>query len=149
MSEKISFRARVKSRRNAMQVLYSFHLNERDPNTVIAEYLSDSERCKGMDKDYFRSLVLGTIDARKKLNACFEKHLDRPLKELDPIELSILQLGCYELCCHSEVPWRVIINDAVNLAHMFGGKQSYKYINRLLDIVAAQERGRQTTESEP
>ena len=62
--------------------------------------------------------------------------LDRPAGELDPVERAVLHLGCYELLYHPELPWRVVLNEAVELARMFGAEQSHKYINGVLDKLA-------------
>ena len=71
--------------------------------------------------------------------------LDRPLKDLDPVELAVLQIGYYELVYHPELPWRVVINESVELAKMFGAEQSHKYVNGVLDKLAHTVRAKEIT----
>ena len=85
-------------------------------------------------------MLRGTIAQQEALGELIAPHLDRALKELSPIECSVLLLGAYELTQHPEVPYRVVINEAVELAKTFGGSDGHKFVNGVLDKLAAQVR---------
>lgn len=137
---KYSKRARVKARRNTVQALYEWFMTGKDVADVIAEFENDEQKLAKTDVQYFKSLLRGTIKHSKELDKHIENLLDRPTNELDAIERAILHIGCYELEHHLELPWRVVVNESVELAKMFGAEESHKYINGVLDKVARQLR---------
>jgi len=92
------------------------------------------------DAEFFSNLLLGTLTHHADLEAAVTRHLDRTMTELSPVEFSVLLLGAYELTHHPEIPYRVIINEAVELAKTFGGTDGHKYVNGVLDKLAAQVR---------
>jgi transcription antitermination protein NusB len=92
------------------------------------------------DMPHYRELLNGAIDGAEALRAEFAPYLDRGVDALSPIEHGILLLGTYELKHRAEIPYRVIINEAVELAKSFGGTEGFKYVNGVLDKVAAQLR---------
>lgn len=139
-SPTISKRARIKARRNTVQALYQCFMTDKDVTDIIAEFESDEQKLAKTDIDYFKLLLRGTIKSRNELDALIEKLLDRPVKELDAIERAILHLGCYELKYCIEIPWRVVVNEAIELAKLFGAEESHKYINSILDKVAKELR---------
>jgi transcription antitermination protein NusB len=132
-------RARSRARRLAMQGLYQWQLSGSDAGEVIAQ-LRLSPEAKNTELDYFDALLRNCIAEHTTLTAAFESHLDRPAEQLDPIERAILLLGIYELKACPEVPYRVILNEAVELAKNFGGEDSHKYINAVLDRAAEEYR---------
>jgi N utilization substance protein B len=85
---------------------------------------------------YFKELLHGVADNLALLDAALAKYLDRPIDEVDPVERAILRIGCYEFLRRPETPYRVILNEAINLAKEFGAVQSYRYVNGILDRVA-------------
>jgi N utilization substance protein B len=91
-----------------------------------------------LDQQYFRSLLEQISENSKALDAQLQPLLDRPLQQLDPVEHAILWVGLYELNQPREVPWRVAINEAIELAKRFGASQSHKYINGVLDKLVRQ-----------
>lgn len=103
---------------------------------VITEFEDNRSDLKHADIEYFRDLLRGTSKYCREINDNLAGLLDRPLQELDPVELSVLQIGYYELVYHRELPWRVVINESVELAKLFGAEQSHKYINGVLDKLA-------------
>ena len=131
--------ARTKARRLAVQALYQWYMTANEPHEVEAHLLTTQD-VKKIDVDYFHELVQGVTATAQELDAKFTPVLDRPFEQLDPIELSVLRLGTYELLNQLEVPYRVVINESVELAKMFGASDSFKYINSLLDKVAAETR---------
>ena len=128
--------ARARARRSAVQACYQWLINQQPIKAVIKEFENDRTELKKADQDYFRDLLEGVSRYSRELDDTIAPLLDRPLAEIDPVERSILMLGTYELIHHKELPWRVIVNEAIELAKMFGAEQSYKYINGILDKAA-------------
>jgi len=132
-------RARTRARRLALQGLYQWQLSGALPVEIIAQ-LYASQNTKDTDTDYFEELLDGAIAGSDKLSAAFSTYLDRPAIQLDPIERAILLLSTYELHARPDVPYRVVLNEAVELARKFGAEDSHKYINAVLDQTAAELR---------
>ena len=95
---------------------------------------------KKTDTEYFQTLLRAIPMQATKLDALFTPYLDRAIDDIGPIELSILRIASYELQYGIEIPYRVIINEAIELAKTFGPEESYKYINSILDKVAEKSR---------
>lgn len=128
-------RGRSRARRLAMQGLYQWQLSGADAGEIIAQ-LRLSQEAKNTDLEYFDTLLRNCITEQAALTVAFQPHLDRPSEQLDPIERAILLLGIYELQACLDVPYRVVLNEAVELAKIFGGEDSHKYINAVLDRAA-------------
>jgi transcription antitermination protein NusB len=138
-SKKNNFKAKQRARRFAMQAIYQWHLTQEDFSTIQAKFLAQEEMVS-VDTAYFLLLVQGVLKDRDLLDSHLQKFLDRPLKELDLVELAILRLGAYELLECSEVPYKVVLNEFIELAKMFGATDSYKYINGILHLLAKKNR---------
>lgn len=136
MDEQFSKRARIKARRNAVQAIYQWHMTDVDMHDVISQFKDGRSEIKKADFEYFENLLHGVKKYHVLIQKNYTDFLDRPLSEIDPVELAILDLGVYELLYHPELPWRVIINEYVELAKMFGAEDSYKYINNIIDKAA-------------
>jgi N utilization substance protein B len=130
---------RRRSRELALQGLYQWQLSRKEAVMIAAELAENPEFAKS-DVGYFRTLLNGAIDNAPELEAHIAPFLDRRMSELSPIERSILLLGGYELMRELEVPYRVVINEAVELAKVYGGTDGHKYVNGVLDKLAAQLR---------
>ena len=128
--------ARVRARRSAVQALYQWEMTHDAVDEVIAEFISDRSELKKADVEYFTAMLEGATGKVAEIDTGLMPFLGRPLYELDPVERAILRLGMYELLFHAEVPWRVVVNESVELAKMFGAEQSYKFINGVLDKAA-------------
>jgi len=128
--------ARVRARRSAVQALYQWEMTHEPVEEVIAEFISDRSELKKADVDYFTAVLEGATGRVAEIDTGLTPFLARPLHEMDPVERAILRLGMYELLCHTEIPWRVVVNESVELAKMFGAEQSYKFINGVLDKAA-------------
>lgn len=131
---------RRKARHYALQALYQWHMAGASPRDIEAEFRTDYD-FSVVDLEYFQALLNGVVPEVEGLDALFEPLLDRKLSELDPIELSLLRMGSFELRERIDVPYRVVINEAVALAKKFGASESYKYVNGILDKLARQLRG--------
>lgn len=136
MSKKTSIsQARSKARRCALQAIYQWQVGGGLIGEVEAQFLADQDLSRA-DVDYFSELVRCIPAHAAELDAHLAPFLDRPVVELDPVELAILRIGACELAYHPEIPFRVIINEAVELAKVFGAEQSHRYINGVMDKVA-------------
>jgi N utilization substance protein B len=136
--------ARRRSREFALQGLYSWLL-ARQPVLDIAAQLEESRGFERADHAYFSLLMRGAIEQQATLEEALAPCLDRKVRELSPVERGILLLGAWELKNAPDVPYRVVINEAVELAKSFGGTDGHKYVNGVLDKLArtlrAQEAG--------
>lgn len=130
---------RHRSREFALQGLYQWRLTDADPGT-IARQLGEARGFDKIDAGYFRDLLEGTVAAAVELEREIEPFLDRELKRLSPIERCILLLAGYELAHHPEVPFRVVVNEAVELAKTYGGTDGYRFVNGVVDKLAARFR---------
>ena len=138
--KKTSINARVRARRSVVQALYQWSMSGNSMREIIREFELDRSELNKADVDYFRDILRGIDKLHEELEASLEPLLDRPLAELDPVERAILFLGVYELQHNLEIPYRVVVNEAIELAKMFGAEQSHKYVNGILDKAARQLR---------
>ncbi len=95
---------------------------------------------KRADMEYFRDILLGISKDQKRLEQLITDKADRPFSELDPVEKGILMMGAYELASRVDVPYRVVINEGIELAKSFGAADSHKYVNSILDALAKELR---------
>ena len=126
---------RRRARHYALQALYQWSMTRAPLADIEAEFRVDND-FRHVDGDYFHDLLVGTAEHTDELEAVFQAKLDRALDDLDPIERALLRLGTFELRDRIDVPYKVVINEAVALAKKFGATDSYKYINGILDKVA-------------
>jgi len=130
---------RRRAREFAVQGLYQWLLTGGEPGDVARQVAGSEGYARG-DKAMFERLWAGTVGARPELDALLARYLDRAPAALSPIEHAILLIGAFELQAMIETPYRVIINEAVELAKVFGGTDGHKYVNGVLDKLAAQLR---------
>ncbi|MBB3059835.1 transcription antitermination factor NusB [Microbulbifer rhizosphaerae] len=128
--------ARRKARHYAMQALYQWQMAGASLNTIEAEFRTDNDMSK-TDVDYFHDLLHGVAKELDEVEGAFEPHLDRAIDGLDPVSRALLRMSSYELKNRIDVPYKVVINEAVALAKKFGPTDSYKFINGILDKTAA------------
>ncbi|EAQ98589.1 transcription antitermination factor NusB [Congregibacter litoralis] len=131
---------RRKARHYALQALYQWHMAGATATDIEAEFRTDYD-FSVVDLEYFQALIHGVPPLVEELDSLLEPLLDREIRELDPIERSLLRMGGFELRDRIDVPYRVVINESVALAKKFGAAESYKYINGVLDKLARQLRG--------
>jgi len=129
--------ARSLSRQRLLQALYQWQLTGEHLDEVhrIETQFMDEQDMKRVDKAYFKKLLAAIPAQAQELDQHLTGFIDRPLAQLTPIELAILRLGAYELL-KTDVPFRVVINEAIELAKSFGADQSHRYINGVLDKLA-------------
>lgn len=123
------------ARRCAAQALYQWQLTGQDPATIASQFLADQDLPKA-DPEYFRELVHRTPTLVAEIDAALEPFLDRPLAQVDPVERAILRIGGYELMQRPDIAYRIIINEAVELAKLFGAEQGHRFVNGVLDKLA-------------
>jgi len=131
--------SRTLAREYAMQALYQWQMTELRPG-IIDQQFYQQQSFKGVKRSYFSELLIGVPDNLEVIDRTLTLHVDRPVKKIDPVERAILRIAVYELLHRSDVPYRVIINEAINLAKKFGAEASHKYINSVLDKVARRQR---------
>lgn len=131
--------ARRRARELALQGLYQWLLNRNDIGAIQA-HLHDAQGFNKADREHFDALLGGAVREEERLTGAFAPFLDRPVEELSPIERAALLIGSYELVHCIDIPYKVVINEAVELTKTFGGVEGYKYVNGVLDKVAAQVR---------
>lgn len=138
-AKKNNFKARARARRFAMQAIYQWQLAESSFSEIKKQFLSQEEMVS-VDTDYFEKLVQGIMEHHTILDQALAPFLDRPLKELGPVELAILRLAAYELCKLPELPYKVVLNEAIELAKGFAATSSHKYVNGVLHQLASKVR---------
>ncbi|MGB1382421.1 MAG: transcription antitermination factor NusB [Porticoccaceae bacterium] len=132
-------KAKQKARKLSLQALYSWDLGGIDLATIEVNFHIENDMSK-VDTDLFKTLLYEVPKNLAKIDEAYQPHLDREQEQLDPVSRAILRIATYELLFSIEVPYKVAINEGVNLAKTFGPTDAYKFINGVLDRVAAQAR---------
>ncbi|RJQ47537.1 MAG: transcription antitermination factor NusB [Gammaproteobacteria bacterium] len=132
-------RARSRARQLALQALYQWHVTRQDSAEISAQFAAEQD-LRQAEVEYFQELLKNIALHHAELDALYAPLLDRPLDEVDPVECAILRIGAYELQHRPDIPYRVVINEALELAKLFGSAHSHKYINGILDKLARQLR---------
>ena len=132
---KLSLAQRRKARQLILQALYQWLIAETDPLEITNQFREETPG--KMDWDYFQEVFLEIPKQQDSLDAHLKPLLDRKLEALDPIEKALLYLGTFELANRIDVPYRVVINECVELAKKFGATDGHKYINGVLDKLVA------------
>ena len=131
--------AKTNARKCAVQALYQWQMSG-ESLTRIETYFLEEEHLKGAQKTYFTELFHGVPKQLANIDAALAEFVDRPVEKIDPVERAILRIGVYELMNRLETPYKVIINEGVNLAKDFGAEGSHRYINGILDKVCQKHR---------
>ncbi len=129
-------KAKQKARRLLIQALYSWELGGTDIESIEVNFNIENDMSK-VDAELFKNLLYGIPKNLSEIDNTYQPHLDREHEQLDPVSRAILRLAIYELLHSVEVPYKVVINEGVNLAKTFGPTDAYKFINGVLDRVAA------------
>lgn len=128
-------RARHLARKRAVQALYMWGMTGEDVSDIDAQFMSEQDM-KNTDIKYFKELLHQVPAHVQELDEHITPLLDRPFNELDPVECAIMRLGVYELQHRLDIPYKVVINEAVELTKTFGAEEGHKYVNSILDRVA-------------
>ena len=137
--KKIAKSPRRRAREFALQGLYQWRVGGND-EAAIEAHLADSDGFDKADREFFVGLLRGVLIQQGALQEQLQAYLDRPFTELSPVEASVLLAGAYELVNCPQTPYRVIINEAIELAKGFGGTDGHKYVNGVLDKLAGKLR---------
>ena len=127
--------ARSVARRLAVQAIYRWQINEGPWQDLLLEF-RDAEDMPKADDEYFRELVQGVCEARPQMDVELAQWTDRPAVQLDPVEHAVLLVSLFELNSRPDVPFRVVLNEAVNLTRRFGATDGHKFVNAVLDRAA-------------
>lgn len=130
---------RTQSRRVAVQALYQWQMTNEEIPVIIKQFNEDG-LLEGLEFDFFKELLTEVSQSPENLDALYADYLDRSVALIDPVERAIMRMGVYELQSKVEIPYKVIINESVELAKRFGAEESHKYVNGILDNVAKQLR---------
>jgi len=132
-------RKRSQARHLAVQAIYQWQMAGQDIHEIVDQFLEEQD-LKSFEIAYFQDLLAGVPTNLGELDDLLKPALDRAIESVDPVERAVLRLGVYELRFKPEVPYRVVINEAVELAKVFGAEQGHKYVNGVLDQVAKKVR---------
>lgn len=128
--------ARSRSRRRALQAIYAWQINHANERDLIAQFAHEQAH-EVADLEYFEDLVRGVLRHVAELDAALAGHLDRGVDEVDAIERAALRIAAYELLHRPDVPYRVVINEAIDSTKRFGSEHGHTYVNGVLDKAAA------------
>ncbi|HTT37653.1 MAG TPA: transcription antitermination factor NusB [Burkholderiales bacterium] len=142
-ASRMSRGSRRRSRELALQALYQWLLTGDDADALCRQTAEKKEYARA-DTAYLESIVRGVVLCAGELTEALQPFLDRPVDQLSPIERVLLLMGAYELIHAHEVPYRVVINEAVELAKTYGGTDGHRYVNGVLDKLASQVRAGET-----
>jgi len=126
---------RSKAREFAVQAVYQWQMSGNELADILRQF-ADEKKPKTYEADYFQDLLRGVVTNLAELDEMLSPLVDRDVERIDPVERAILRLGAYELQYHTEIPYRVVINEAVEMAKLFGAEQGHKYVNGVIDKLA-------------
>ncbi len=134
---------RKKARRYAVQGIYQWHLSGHPIKEIEQQFL-ESIKSNKVDIEYFQTILVNTLGSVHQLDELIVPILDRDIEEINPVELAILRLACYELKERLDIPYKVVINEALELTKTFGAAEGHKFVNGILDKLARQLRASET-----
>ncbi|GAB3059215.1 transcription antitermination factor NusB [Stenotrophomonas tumulicola] len=130
---------RSRARRRAVQAIYAWQISGGNGQSLVAQFAHEQAR-EVADLAYFEALVHGVLDNRRDLDEALAPFIDRGIEEVDAIERAVLRLSAYELRLRPDVPYRVVINEAIESAKRFGSEHGHTYVNGVLDRAAVEWR---------
>jgi transcription antitermination protein NusB len=131
--------AKTNARKCAVQAIYQWQMSGEDL-LAIENYFLEEDHLKGAQKSYFLEIFRGVPGQLERIDDAMSAFVDRAVERIDPVERAVLRIGVYELLNRLDTPYKVIINESVNLAKIFGAEGSHKYVNGILDKVAQTQR---------
>ncbi|MBM4238649.1 MAG: transcription antitermination factor NusB [Gammaproteobacteria bacterium] len=131
--------ARSVARKLALQALYQLQLNDAPWQDLLKDFSTEEDMARA-DREYFDEIVRAVVETRADLDTRLATWVDRPPQDLDPVEHAVLLIGVHELAQRPDVPWRVVVNEAVSLTRRFGATDAHKYVNAVLDRAARELR---------
>jgi N utilization substance protein B len=135
-----SFPARRRhARQTVMQALYQWEINKSDISTIEKQFES-KEHFQTVDAEYFKEILHGVILELEVIDHYIKRYIDRDISELDPVELTVARVAVYEFLKRLDVPYKVVLNEALESAKKFGAQEGHKFINGILDKIAREVR---------
>jgi len=134
---------RQRARRRALQALYQWHITRQDADEIVRQFRL-AQDLSMVDEEFFESLLQGVIGSQAELDARLQPFLDRPMVQVDIMEQAVLRLGAWELLNCPDTPFRVVLDECIDLAHRFGAEQGHAFINGVLDKAARSWRPAET-----
>lgn len=147
-SDGIDPTARSRARRRALQAVYAWQMSGASARDVIAQFAHEQAH-EVADLEYFEDLVLGVDRHCEELDVALAPFLDRDIEQVDPIERAVLRIAAYELRQRRDVPYRVVINEAIETVKRFGAEHGHTYVNGVLDHAAAEWRAVEVQAARP
>jgi N utilization substance protein B len=135
MSKAKRFEPRRRARRRALQAIYQWQMTGQDPRQILEQFHA-AQDMSGVDEAHFENLLLGVSSGSAGLDQELQPFLDRPMEQVDLMEQVVLRIGAFELLNCPESPFRVVVDECVDLAHRFGSEQGHAYVNAVLDKAA-------------
>ena len=139
-------KARSNARKNVVQALYQWQMTGTSVIEIERQF-SESDRLKNVQRSYFSELLRGVPKELAAIDDALKMFVDRPVEKIDPVERAILRMSIFELFHRLDIPYRVILNEAVSLSKLYGAEDGYKYINGVLDKIAHRYRSTEVTKS--
>jgi len=139
MNDPKRFEPRSRARRRALQALYQWQMTGQDAREILKQFQAVQDMT-GVDEAHFENLLLGVSSGREGLDRELQPFLDRPIDQVDLIEQVVLRIGAFEMLNCLESPFRVVLDECVDLAHRFGSEQGHAYVNAVLDKAATEWR---------
>lgn len=146
MSSDNPFEPRRRARRRALQALYQWQLNNDTSAAIIAQF-SEEQNFDGVDLEYFKTLVREVVAHQQAIDTLIAPALERVDASLDQMERAVLRIGVNELMHHPEIPYRVVIDESIELSHRFGSENAHTFINGVMDRLANQIRATEIAHS--
>ena len=138
--------ARTNARKNVVQALYQWQMTGVSVIEIERQF-READRLKNVQRSYFSELLQGVPKQLAVIDKALEEFVDRPVAKIDPVERAILRMSIFELLNRRDIPYRVILNEAVSLSKLYGAEDGYKYINGVLDKIAHRYRSTEVTKS--
>ena len=139
MKQTDPFAPRSRARRRALQAVYQWQMTGQDAHDILVQF-RDAQDLSQVDEAFFEQLLRGVASDADVLDSTLQPFLDRPMAEVDVMERVVLRIGAWELLHCPEVPYRVVLDEAVELAHRFGSERGHSYVNAVLDKAAREIR---------
>ena len=139
MSKTDRFGPRKRARRRALQAIYQWQITHQDATEILHQF-REIQDLSQVDEAYFEQLLRCVINEKERLIDALEPFLDRPMDQVDVMERVVLMIGAWELLDCPEMPYRVVLDESVDLARRFGSEQGHSYVNAVLDKAAREWR---------
>ena len=127
--------ARTNARKCAVQALYQWQVTNQSIAAIEKQFIEE-DRLKKAQKSYFSELFKGVPEHLEEIDSALSEFVDRPVESINLVERAVLRVGVYEMLNRLDMPYRVILNESINLARCFGAEGSHKYVNGILDKIA-------------